>query len=195
MLVLIIFALGRANYRQFSVLQERLLAATQPAISPRVLMDSIVSIDPMTLPVTDPQSGAYIGVSLSLRFKNLSGESLRFHCRLVDLGREMSNGDRQQEDWFRERWLRWSDDETSVQIPPGAHRDCEVTRQYIGSAVVAPTTQDALPRSLEPGIWVATINAEAEGFAVRRLEVRFEWRTFAPPYSQGQSLRWLASAR
>ena len=189
--VLIVFALGRANYRRFAELQGRLLVATGQPSGPRTLTDSVVSIEPVTLPVTDELSGAYAGQSLTLRFTNRSDANLRLRCRLIDLGTELPNGELQQEDWFRERWLRWADGDSQVELPPGAHRDCELTRMFIGSAVVAPVSDDGLARSLQAGTWLAEINAEADGFAVRRLKMRFEWKTFPAPFTHGQSLRWL----
>jgi hypothetical protein len=189
--VVLAYALGRANYRYVTELEGRLERATPQPGSPRSLTDSVVGIEQQTLPVTDEITGAYVGTSLCLRFTNRSDAALRLRCRLINLERELPNGEPEPEDWFRERWLLWSDEDSSVEISPGAHRDCEVTRMSIATAIVTPVGGGALPRSLLPGRWIAVVNVETEGFAVRRLAMRFEWRTFTPPYSAGRSLRWL----
>jgi hypothetical protein len=195
MVAVLAFAIGRANYRHIESLERQVKQATpEPSVGAPDLTDSAVSIEQLTLPVTDPLNGSYAGQSLNLRFTNHRDTSVGLKCRLIDLGTELPNGELQEEDWFRERWLRWSDDETQVDLTPGAHRDCEVSRMYIGSAIVAPARDEALPRSLRPGIWAAVVNVEAGGFAVRRLKLRFEWKTFAPPYSPGQRLRWLETS-
>ncbi len=195
MVALVVFAFGRANYRRFAD-QERQLATTRaPSSGPRTLTDSVVLIEQLTLPVLDSLNGSYAGQSLVLRFTNRSDADLRLRCRLIDLSAELANGELQPEDWFRERWLRWADGDSHVLVSPGAHRDCELTSMFIGSAIVAPVDGEGLPRSLQSGIYAALINTEADGFAVRRLKVRFEWKTFPPPFTHGQTLRWLPTDR
>jgi hypothetical protein len=182
------YSFARVNFQRFESLSNRIAEVdnrSRPAA--RQLSNNLLSVEPTALPISE--GGLYLGHGLALRFTNHSDESMVVRCRLVKFGRELPNGEFEPEDWFQERQLRWSDGSLEERLVPGAHRDCMVVRQTLGSAD-ATRHGSELPHTVLPGRIEAGIETEVDGFAVRRLDVNLEWRPPKPPYSPGLTLVW-----
>ena len=182
------YSFARVNFQHFESLSNRIgEMENRRRAGPRQLSSDLLSVEPTALPTSE--SGLYLGHGLALRFTNHSDESMVVRCRLVKFGRELPNGEFEPEDWFQERQLRWSNGSLEERLVPGAHRDCMVVRQTLGSADPAGHGNE-LPHTVLPGRIEAGIETEVDGFAVRRLDVKLEWRPAKPPYSPGLALVW-----
>jgi hypothetical protein len=196
-LALLVFSFGRVNYKRIvglegEIARFRLAVLGQKAASAEVLWNDVVTIDRVTLPLTQRETGLLSGKSLVLRFTNVGGAPLTIRCRLLELSRLLPNAEWEPQDWFRETWLRWMDSGTEERLVPGASRDCEIASQEPGFAA-SPAPGKSLARTLLAGEWRATIDVEAGPYAARRVVVRYMWRPKAEPYSPGEAFVWLGT--